>query len=119
MAKILDDKQRKEAEREIEQKERETRKSVEKTTSKGLNNSWFNNYSYIDKYNRVLWIFYEIPVDYVDSDFIGKNYQEVVRKLKRSGFKYIMEEPVKDLSINDIKKDNFGIRCKNRLERFF
>ena len=57
--------------------------------------------------------------DYVDSDFIGKNYQEVVRKLKRSGFKYIMEEPVKDLSINDIKKDNFGIRCKNRLERFF
>jgi len=60
-----------------------------------------------------------IPVDYVDSDFIGKNYQEVVRKLKRSGFKYIMEEPVKDLSINDIKKDNFGIRCKNRLERFF
>lgn len=39
MAKILDDKQRKEAEREIEQKERETRKSVEKTTSKGLNNS--------------------------------------------------------------------------------
>ena len=42
-----------------------------------------------------------------------------IRKLKRSGFKYIMEEPVKDLSINDIKKDNFGIRCKNRLERFF
>ncbi|EKY23508.1 hypothetical protein HMPREF0369_00991 [Anaerostipes hadrus ATCC 29173 = JCM 17467] len=39
MAKILDDKQRKESEREIEQKERETRKSVEKTTSKGLNNS--------------------------------------------------------------------------------
>ena len=35
-------------------RKRSKKKSVEKTTSKGSNNSCFNNYSYIDKYNRVL-----------------------------------------------------------------
>lgn len=113
VAKILDNEQRKEVEREVEQKEREARKKAwRRQHRKGLIivaltialilTSIIGSYEYLIR----------IPVGYTDSEFIGKNYQDVIRKLKRSGFKYIIKEPVKDLSIDDIKKDNLVLDVK-------
>lgn len=46
-----------------------------------------------------------IPVGYPYSSLVGDNYEDVVDKLKQSGFSSVMTEEISDLKVSQIAKE--------------
>ena len=106
MAAAMAEERAKEAQKEAERKERQAKnKAWRKKHRKGL--SIVILVCVIALLGAIGYYEYSIsiPVGYDDTDFVGQNYQEVIRQLERSGFKYVSEKAVEDLLIEDIERD--------------
>lgn len=106
MAVAMAEERAKKAQKEAERKERQAKnKAWRKKHRKGL--SIVVLVCVIALLGAIGYYEYSIsiPVGYDDTGFVGQNYQEVIRQLERSGFKYVSEEAVENLSIDDIEKD--------------